>query len=148
MISKRNNELTTGKNAMKMEIYFPGKKQVYADYRGFTIKTDQPAMAGGDNIAPAPFDLFLASIGTCAGIYVLSFCQQRNIPTENIKLVQEFERDPASHLIKKVKIDIQLPIDFPEQYKAAVIRSAELCAVKRHLDQPPEFEIITSIDKS
>jgi ribosomal protein S12 methylthiotransferase accessory factor len=133
---------------MKMEIYFPANKQVYADYRGFTIKTDQPTMAGGDNTAPAPFDLFLASIGTCAGIYVLSFCQQRNIPTDNIRLVQEFERDPTSHLISRVKIDIQLPADFPEQYKAAVIRSAELCAVKRHLHQPPEFGIITSVGKS
>lgn len=131
---------------MNMEIYFPGNKQVYADYRGFTIKTDQPVMAGGDNSAPAPFDLFLASIGTCAGIYVLSFCQQRNIPTENIRLIQELERDPANHLIKKIKIDIQLPADFPEQYKAAVIRSAGLCAVKKHLDQPPEFEIRTSVN--
>ncbi|MBN2091150.1 OsmC family protein, partial [candidate division KSB1 bacterium] len=96
----------------------------------------------------APFDLFLASIGTCAGIYVLSFCQQRNIPTENIRLVQELERDPASHLIKKIKINIQLPANFPEQYKSAVIRSAELCAVKKHLDQPPEFDINTSIFNS
>ncbi len=133
---------------MNMEIYFPGNKRVNADYRGFTIETDQPRMGGGDNAAPAPFDLFLASIGTCAGIYVLSFCQQRNIPTENIRLIQELEHDPATHLIKRIKIDIKLPANFPEQYKAAVIRSAELCAVKKHMDLPPEFKIITSVGNS
>ena len=56
---------------MEMKVYFPGGKRVYADYGGFTIETDQPARGGGDDSAPAPFDLFLASIGTCAGIFAL-----------------------------------------------------------------------------
>ena len=64
---------------MDMKVYFPGGKRVYADYGEFTIETDQPARGGGDDSAPAPFDLFLASIGTCAGIFALGFMQQRGI---------------------------------------------------------------------
>jgi ribosomal protein S12 methylthiotransferase accessory factor len=130
---------------MEMEIVFSGGKKVDARYNGFTIKTDQPAFGGGDNSAPAPFDLFLASIGTCAGIYVLSFCQQRGISTDGIKLVQRMFRDEVSNGIGTISIEIQVPPEFPEEYKAAVIRSAELCAVKKHIQKPPQFEIFTSV---
>ncbi len=128
---------------MDMEISFPGGKKVDANFKGFTIKTDQPLYGGGENSAPAPFDLFLASIGTCAGIYVLSFCQQRNIPTENIKIVQKLLPDEMGRGIGTIVLEIQVPKNFPEQYKDAVIRSADLCAVKKYMHNPPKFNIYT-----
>jgi len=130
---------------MLMEVVFPGGKKVDAKYNGFTIKTDQPRMGGGDGSAPAPFDLFLASIGTCAGIYVLGFCQQRGISTEGIKIVQSMEIDPFKRQIGKINLEIQVPETFPAQYKDAVIRSAELCAVKKHMQDPPEFNVYTKV---
>jgi putative redox protein len=130
---------------MEMEVVFPGGKKVDANYNGFTIKTDQPIRGGGDGSAPAPFDLFLASIGTCAGIYVLGFCQQRGIPTDGMKIVQRMEIDPIKRGIGGIALEIQVPANFPEQYKEAVIRSAELCAVKKYLQDPPEFNIYTKV---
>jgi putative redox protein len=130
---------------MEMQITFPGKKRVYADFDGFTVQTDQPVKGGGDASAPAPFDLFLASIGTCAGIYVLGFMQQRDIPTEGTTLTLRTDRNEETHLVGKITIDIQLPAGFPEQYTAAVIRAAELCAVKRHIHTPPEFVLNAQI---
>lgn len=126
---------------MDMEIVFPGGKRVDAIYKGFTIKTDQPRHAGGDGSAPAPFDLFLSSIGTCAGIYILVFCQKRNIPTEKIKLILRTEKNRETGMIDKITIEIQLPPDFPERYKEAVIRSAGLCSVKKHMEKPPIFDV-------
>ena len=126
---------------MDLIVTFPGGKRVDAQFKGFTIKTDQPTYVGGENSAPAPYDLFLASIGTCAGIYVLSFCQQRNIPTDRIKIIQKHFPDDSGRGIGKIAIEIQLPSDFPEQYKEAVIRSADLCGVKKTIQNPPEFEV-------
>jgi putative redox protein len=128
-----------------MEIIFEGGKVVTALYNGHTIKTDQPLDNGGGDTAPAPFELFMASIGTCAGIYVKSFCDRRNIPTDNIRIYQEVVYNNETHLPVNVTIDIKLPADFPEKYKAAVISSAELCAVKRSIFNPPAFRIITSL---
>lgn len=128
---------------MNIEINFEEKKKVNANINGMIVKTDQPIGSGGDGSAPAPFDLFLASIGTCAGIYVKSFCDQRNIPTDKIKLTQEMVYDNDSHLFTNIKLEIHLPVDFPEKYKEAVINAANLCAVKRHLHNPPEIEVIT-----
>jgi ribosomal protein S12 methylthiotransferase accessory factor len=128
---------------MDMQIYFPGGKRVYADYGGFTIETDQPARGGGDGSAPAPFDLFLASIGTCAGIYALGFMQQRGIDPTGSKLTMRTRYNPAVGLIDRVELELTTPPGFPERYRDAIINAMELCAVKKHLQQPPAFAIST-----
>ncbi len=130
---------------MEMMIDFPGGARVDAHYGPYTIKTDQPPSGGGEGSAPAPFTLFLASMGTCAGIYVLGFCKQRGLPTEGIKIIQRFEQDPISHLVTNVELEIQVPPTFPQKYYASLVRSAELCAVKRHLENPPQFNVHTSV---
>ncbi len=124
---------------MEMEIVFPGGARVDAIADGMVITTNQ------DGTAPAPFGLFLASIGTCAGIYVLSFCQQRGLPTDGIRIRQRMSVNPLTHMVEKITLDIQLPPDFPEKYKEAVVRAAELCAVKKHLENPPAFEVYASV---
>lgn len=128
-----------------LKVTFPGGVRVDASYKGFTFKTDQPAYAGGTNTQPSPFDLFLASLATCAGYYVVSFCQERKIVTEGLEITMRTERDPNTHLIGVVYIDITLPAGFPEKYKAAVIKAADQCTVKRHMMQPPDFEITASL---
>ena len=128
---------------MKMEIVSAGGKKVNALYKGFTVKTDQSKENGGDQSAPEPFDMFLASIGTCAGINVIVFCQRHGISADKIKLILVFDRNQKTRMIEKIIIEIQLPVDFPEKYKNAVIRSADLCSIKRHMINPPKFEIYT-----
>jgi putative redox protein len=127
---------------MEIIIDFPGGARVDAHFGPFTIQTDQPPPSGTAS-APTPFATFLASIGACAGIYVLGFCRQRNIPTDGLKLIQRMETDPETHMVSKVQLDIQLPPGFPDKYKEAVIRSADQCAVKKHMAHPPAFEIKT-----
>lgn len=125
---------------MEMQIVFPGGAQVDAVMPdGMVITTDQ------DGSAPSPLSLFLTSIGTCAGIYVLSFCQQRGLPTEGLRIVQRNRTSPQTRMVEEIELDIQLPPDFPEQYREAVIRSASLCAVKKHIENPPRFDVRTSV---
>lgn len=129
---------------MEMTITFEGKAKVNAEFEGMKIATDQP-FPSGDGTAPTPFYLFLASLGTCAGIFVKSFCDQRNIPTDQIKIIQRMQYNPTAKLVSEVIIDIQLPADFPEKYKEAVINAADLCLVKRHLHNPPVIKTIATI---
>jgi len=133
---------------MEMEVSFPGGKKVNSNYKGFTVETDQPRDEGGEASAPEPHDLFLASVGTCAGIYVASFCQQREIDTSKLKMTLQFDRNEKTHLIEEILIQIHLPPGFPEKYKAAVIRTAELCTVKKSLANPPRFVIEADIGLS
>jgi len=122
---------------MEMEITFPGGARVDASFGQHVVRTDQPPAGGGEASAPTPFELFLSSFGTCAGIYVLGFLRKRGLPTEGVKLVQRARRDPASGMTDQVEIEILLPPDFPEKYRGAIVRAAEQCAVKKHLERPP-----------
>ncbi len=130
---------------MLMEITLENGARVNAKFKSHVIRTDQPVKAGGEDSAPSPFDLFLASIGTCAGIYIKGFCDQRGLPTEDIKILQTMNSNPETRLIDHIQLEIKLPADFPEKYKDAVINAANLCAVKKHLANPPKIDLTATI---
>jgi putative redox protein len=130
---------------MEMIIEFPGGAKVDASFLGFTVKTDQPAMGGGEGSAPSPFQVFLSSIGTCAGIYVLGFCRQRGLPTEGIRIIQKVHNNRMSGMVDKIDLEIQVPPSFPAKYYDALVRSADQCAVKKHLETPPAFSVYTKV---
>lgn len=129
---------------MEIIIDFPGGSRVDAHFGKFTVPTDQPPAAS----APTPFDLFLSSIGTCAGIYVLGFCQQRGLPIEGIQIIQRIHTNPGTRMIDQIDLEILVPSTFPEKYRDSLIRSAELCKVKKHLEKPPKFNIATKVASS
>jgi len=128
---------------MEMVIDFPGGARVDAHFGPYTVSTDQPPMGGGEGSAPTPFAVFLSSIGTCAGIYILGFCKQRGLSVDGIRIVQRAHTDPQTRMVGKVDLEIQVPENFPEKYRESLVRSAELCAVKKHLESPPEFDVFT-----
>ncbi|NIM90892.1 MAG: osmotically inducible protein C [Candidatus Aminicenantes bacterium] len=132
-------------NNREIKVTFPGGKRVDAEYKGFTVKTDQPVYAGGDSSALAPFDLFLVSIATCSGIYALSFCRERGIPTEGAFLVMKPEKNPETKMIERVSIEINLHPEFPEKYRQAIISAVNGCSVKAHIHRPPAFEVETKL---
>lgn len=133
---------------MEMDICFPEGQKVNANFDDFEIKTDQSVYSGGTGEAPDPFSLFLSSIGTCTGIYVLRFCQKRNIPTDSLRLVLKTKENEKTGLVEKIDITIHAGEEFPEKYKNAVLKVASLCSVKKHLENPPSIELNFSQDES
>lgn len=130
---------------MTMKISFPGGQKVRADYRGFSILTDQSVEHGGEGTAPSPFSLFLASLGTCTGFYVLTFCQKRGITTDGIEMSLMPRNDEASRKLEHVELRISFPSEFPERYVQACVNAASLCAVKRALQDPPDIVVTASV---
>jgi len=126
---------------MEIRVTFPGQRRVEADVGGHVVKTDQSVQHGGDGSAPEPFDLFLASLATCAGAYVLAFCQARSISTEGIELVQRHRIDEVSHRLDCVDLELVLPPSFPEKYRAAIVKAVEGCKVKKALASPPDIGV-------
>jgi putative redox protein len=129
----------------EMVVTLPGGKRVDAQIGRHVIRTDQPLEAGGEDGAPPPFHLFLASIGTCAGIYVAGFCQKRGLPTEGIRLVQRNTFEPETGALTRVEIDVVVPPSFPERYRDALVRVADQCAVKKAIQAQPAFDVRTVV---
>ena len=127
----------------RMEIHFPGGKKVNSDFKGFTIKTDQSKKEGGDGTAPTPSDLFFASIGACMGFYALGFCAKRKIDPGKIKVRVDLQSHEKTHMVEKIIVNVDLDPEFPPKYTSALIRAMELCYVKKHFEQPPQFEFVT-----
>ncbi len=124
----------------KILIRFPGGRRVDAALGAHVVHTDQPVSKGGEDSAPSPFDLFLAAIGTCAGIFVQGFCAQRNIPVENLQLVERPEYG-ADGVLVGVDLALHLPPEFPERYREAILRVVEQCSVKRAIAAQPVFRV-------
>jgi len=130
---------------MEMVIDFPGGAKVDAHFGPYTVRTDQPVQGGGEGSAPTPFALFQASLATCAGIYVLNFCRQRDLPTEGIRLVQRTIPNPDTNMVGRVELEILVPPAFPEKYHEALVRTASQCTVKKHVEHPPTFTVKTVV---
>ena len=127
---------------MEMEISFPGGKKVDSSFKGHTVQTDQSEKQGGEGSAPSPSELFLASVGTCAGYYAMTFCEKRKLNIDKLKVKVDFQANKKTSMIEKIVIYISPPPDFPQKYKDALIKAVDLCYVKKHLAQSLEFEYV------
>ena len=133
---------------MEIDVRSPGGLVIEAHFGPFQVVTDQPLEDGGTNTAPSPFDLFLASLATCAAYYVTAFCRERELSTAGIGLKMTSDWNEQTHRVENIHMALSLPEDFPERYRRAVIRVAGMCTVKRHLDHPPVFHITAGNGRS
>ena len=128
----------------RIVVTLAGQKRIDAQVGRHVVHTDQPIQGGGEDAAPTPFALFLASLGTCAGIFVAGFCQKRDLPTDGIRIVERVRYD-ADGALSSVDLDIEVPPSFPEKYRDALVRVADQCSVKRAIQSPPQFAVRTVV---
>ncbi|MDD2370493.1 MAG: OsmC family protein [Firmicutes bacterium] len=126
----------------EFSLSFPGGKKIEIDYGNHKLLTDQKIEDGGNDEGMSPFDLFLASIIACSGSVTLGFLRKRNISTNDLKIRMYPDYDEAENRVNKVRIEIDVPDDFPEKYLGALEKVLDTCTVKKHLAKPPEFEVV------
>jgi len=131
-------------NPKDLKVVFGENYRIDVEYKGFTVKTDQPVRDGGDGTAPSPFDYFLVSLAACAGYYALAFCKERKLATEGLSVSMATERGEASKMIDKVTVTLGLPAGFPEKYRFAIVKAVDHCTVKAHIQRAPQFEIVVA----
>lgn len=118
---------------------FPGGRKVLAKVGNHQILTDQPERSGGDDAGPSPYDLFLASIGACAGFYALAFFQKRELATDRLQVVARPRSEDGT--LVDVEVQITVPEDFPEKYRSPLLRSIEACSVKKAIQAQPTIRV-------
>ncbi len=124
-----------------MTLSFPGGKCIDVHLDQTVIHTDQSPKYGGEGSAPEPFQYFLASIASCAGVYAVAFCERRDISTEGLGLSLTAVEDAEAKRVGRIEIRLTLPPGFPDKYRNAILRAMDQCAVKRHILTPPEFDV-------
>jgi putative redox protein len=128
---------------MDFQVSFPEQTEkshkVNVAFNGFEVKTDQPASSGGDNSAPAPFLVFLSSIATCSGWFLLRFLEARNLPLDGIELRMSTSMNKETKMLAEIRFMLSLPESFPKKYYKAVVNAIHQCAVTRTVLNPPRF---------
>ena len=128
----------------KINVEFAGNKKINATVGSHTVYTDQRPDFGGDGSAAEPFDLFLASLATCAGVYAKGFCENRQIDTTNLGLSMACYYNAEEKRYDRIEFHLTLPDNFPEKYRSALLRSIDQCAVKKHMITPPDFVTVVN----
>lgn len=126
---------------MEMEISFPKNQQVKVSWENYEITTDQLVKYGGDGEFPEPYKLFLASVASCGGYYLLKFCEARNIDHQKIKMKMVYSWKDKEKESPLFEIKIKVPEDFDEKYIIPLQKAVEQCAVKRAINSNPIFQI-------
>ena len=133
---------------MEIKVNFLDKLRLEANFDDFSVVADQPIRYKGDGSAPSPFDYFLASSALCAAYFVKLYCDNRHIPTENIRLSQNNIVDPDNRYQQIFKIQVELPEDISPKDRQGIVRSIDRCTVKKVVQAGPEFvvEDVESLD--
>lgn len=128
---------------MEIKVNFLDNLRLEAKFDDFTVIADQPIRYKGDGSAPSPFDYFLASSALCAAYFIKVYCKARDIPTENIRLLQNNIVDPEDRYNQVIQIQVELPDDISAKDREGILRSIDRCTVKKVVQAGPEFKIET-----
>lgn len=128
---------------MELKVTLEGNKKVSTHVGNHLIMTDQPEKFGGSNSAPAPYDLFLASIATCAGFYIQSYCENKGIDSTSIEITLKPTHHQTSKAVTGFVTTIKVPEEFPSNLRGALKKVAEQCAVKKTIMNNPNFVVET-----
>ncbi|MDO9276811.1 MAG: OsmC family protein [Lutibacter sp.] len=105
-----------------------------------------PFMNGAEiTMNESPFLIFLATAGMCSAVFVRSFMQQRGLPFQEVGITQKMNYDRTTNMVGNIDMVVDLPANFPEKYVSAIKNVIAQCPVKRHLAEPPTFNVIANL---
>ncbi|MBS2019323.1 MAG: OsmC family protein [Deltaproteobacteria bacterium] len=126
---------------MDIRVRFPGGKRVDARVGAHCVRTDQSVEHGGQGASPEPFEVFLAALASSSGLYVLTLCQARGLPTDEVWLEQHPVFDPTTRALTQVTVDVHVPESFPDRYRDELVRAAENNGLAKLLAAPPAIVV-------
>jgi putative redox protein len=109
--------------------------------REHRFQTGRSTSAPGESSGPGPFEFLASALGTCTGINISSFAKREGLPLEGFDIdvrIHRTERDGAPHWTVATDIALRGPLD--DEQKAALLHSAEGCAVRKFFLSTPEIE--------
>ena len=124
-----------------MKVAYRGGKKFLVACRGQQLTVDQPANKEGTDAGMTPPELFIASIATCMGVYVVNYCKNANINANDMTLSISWEQanDPAR--VSSITVDIDMPKISTHERDNAIVKVAEHCLVHNSITAPPQITI-------
>jgi uncharacterized OsmC-like protein len=124
-----------------MSVSYKGGDRFAAAVRGHVIQVDQPEADGGEDSAPTPVELMVASLVTCVAHYARRYLNRHDLPTEGLAVDAEWDLVTGPARLGPVTIRVTVPAGVPAERHEPLLKMASHCTVHNTLQQAPEVSI-------
>jgi putative redox protein len=129
-------------NTQQMDVRFVAGEAYEVAVRGHQVLADQPAEAGGQDAAPTPTELFVASLATCAAFYAGRYLTRHGYSRDGLAVSASFDMAtdrPAR--VSGISLAVQVPASLPAARWPALRAVVSHCTVHNSLASPPAVAI-------
>jgi putative redox protein len=123
-----------------INVTYVGGDRLRIEVRGHSVIADQPVEDGGDDTAPTPTEMFVASLAACVAFYAERFLRRNGLPTEGLTITSDYSWAENPHRVGGIDIQVDAPGLTPAKLEA-FSRVIEHCTVHNSLQIPPEVVV-------
>jgi len=127
-----------------MRVEHRGGDQFDISVRGHVITVDQPVKDGGDDTAPTPTELFVASLASCVAFYARRYLARHSLPTEGLAVEATFDMGSRPARVAGITLRVILPDGVPAERRDPLLAVATHCTVHNTLETTPDVSITLS----
>jgi LmbE family N-acetylglucosaminyl deacetylase/uncharacterized OsmC-like protein len=124
-----------------MRVEHQGADRFDISIRGHVISVDQPVQDGGDDTAPTPTELFIASLASCVAFYARRYLARHGLPTQGLAVEATFEMGTRPARVSGIDVRLILPVGVPDERRDALLAVASHCTVHNTLLTTPRVTI-------
>jgi uncharacterized OsmC-like protein len=125
----------------RVRVDYEGGDRFRIAVRQHTVTVDQPASDGGEDTAPTPTELFIASLASCVAFYARRFAARHGIPTDGLAVTAEFSMASHPARVGEITLQLHVPVELSPEQQASILAVTSHCTVHSTLMQPPEVRI-------
>lgn len=110
--------------------------------RGHRILVDQPPEIGGDDTAPTPVELFVASLATCVAFYAGRYLVRHGFSRDDLRVWVDYTMSserPAR--VEVIHLAVRVPESLPVAQRSALRAVLSHCTIYNSLSAPPAITI-------
>ena len=109
--------------------------------RGHVLHVDQPVEEGGEDTAPTPVELFVASLASCTAHLARLYLTRHDLPTVGLSAEASWEMVEKPHRVGSIDVALTLPPGVPEEMRARLLKVASHCTVHNSIENTPDIRI-------
>jgi putative redox protein len=137
-----NRTVDTIAPSQAMSVHYRGGERYEIAIRDHTIAVDQPLDARGEDTAPTPTELFVASLASCVAFYAGRYLSRHGLTREGLTVgvTYRLATDRPAR-VTDIRLTVGVPTDLPPDRWPALRAVVEHCTVHNTLTNPPEVSI-------
>jgi len=109
--------------------------------RDHEVDVDQPVSDGGEDTAPTPTELFVASLASCVAFYARRYLARHHLPSTGLRVTTDYRMGSHPARVSDLRIEIALDSAVPHDRRDALLAVASHCTVHNTLTHPPTIDV-------